>query len=87
MTRIQVRVRRITIEDAFVAVPITSAVTKEEPDGSVHVDGAAVFREAVRIAADPSAQWQAESVEIVVHPMQCPRPEDRELLYVEPPSA
>lgn len=80
---IQARVRRVTIEDAFVAVPVTEAVLKEQPDGSFRLDGEAVFRQATRIAADPRVPWQAESIELVPHPTQSPRPEDRELFDVE----
>lgn len=80
---VQARVRRVTIEDAFLAVPVTEAVLNEQPDGSFRLNGEAVFREATRIAADLRVPWQAEFIEIVPHPTQCPRPEDRELFDVE----
>jgi hypothetical protein len=32
---VQLRVRRVTYDYAYVAVPLTSQVTKEHPDGSV----------------------------------------------------
>ena len=71
------RVQRITYEDAYVSVPLTSDVTKENDDGSVEIDFELFSAEAIRISKDKKVEWQVESCETAPHPMQQPKPEAR----------
>ena len=66
---ILLRLRRITIEDGYVAVPLTSIT---DPD--------ALTREGLRLASDPRIEWQVEERNVECHPIQKPRPEDRAVL-------
>lgn len=77
---IQVRLQRTTVEDGYVSVPITGAVTMQHEDGSTRVDGAAVFAAALRMGADPRVEWKAETTQVQVHPLQMERPENRSTL-------
>ena len=71
--------RRITIEDAFVAVPATASIMKPdpEPDGTYRVDFKAFVCEAVRLSRSPHVDWRIEQVTTEPHPVQCPAPDDR----------
>ncbi|MDH5178277.1 MAG: hypothetical protein OEZ39_19815 [Gammaproteobacteria bacterium] len=74
---VTLRLQRITYEDAFVAVPVTDAITEEKEDGSIGLNVEALFSEAVRISKDQRVDWKAESSETEPHPIQSPVPEDR----------
>lgn len=75
---VMLRVRRVTYEDAYVAVPVTEKIMKEKEDGSfgLHID--AFVAEALRISYDPRVEWKIESSQREPHPTQMPKPEDRE---------
>jgi hypothetical protein len=74
---VQLRVQRIIREDAFVSVPVTSAVLRQADDGTQRIDPEALFSAALHIARDPQVTWQEESIEVVAHPLQTPLPEGR----------
>jgi len=74
---LSLRVRRITFEDAYVSVPVTSSITKPKDDGTLGIDFEAFVAEAVRISIDPRVEWKAEESRTEPHPMQGPKPEDR----------
>jgi hypothetical protein len=74
---IQLRVRRVSYEDAYVAVPVTDAITEMQPDGTARINFEAFVAEAIRLCGDPRVQWQLESSEVVPHPEQGPLPDDR----------
>jgi hypothetical protein len=69
----------VTHEDAYVAVPVTEAIMKREPepDGSHRIDFDAFVREAIRLSVDPKVDWQLEETAVVSHPTQQPLPEGR----------
>ncbi len=75
---VMVRVRRVTQEDAYVAVPLTEAVTREKEDGSIGIDPDAILAEAVRVSQDQRVQWAVESSDTGPHPVQGPMPENRQ---------
>lgn len=75
---VALRVRRITYEDAYVAIPMTEAITKQNEDGSVGINVEAFLAEAIRISNDQRVEWKIESCETEPHPMQGPTPEDRQ---------
>jgi hypothetical protein len=83
-TCIHLRVRRIIHEDAYVAVPVTSAIMKRVPetDGTFRIDGEAFFAEAIRLSASAGVDWQREDLSTVVHPLQMPVPEGRRVFDV-----
>jgi hypothetical protein len=71
------RVRRITYEDAYVAVPVTSTILKQKEDGTLGIDFEAFVAEALRISKDPRVEWKVEELKTEPHPVQGPKPEDR----------
>jgi hypothetical protein len=79
-----IRLRRTTHEDAYVAVPLTDAVmrTEPEPDGTYRIDFEAFVREAVRLSATPGVDWRAEEESVAMHPLQGPVPEGRTVFDV-----
>jgi len=74
---IQLRLRRISYEDAYVAVPVTDAIIEMQPDGTGRINFEAFVAQAVRICGDSRVQWQLESSEVAPHPEQRPLPEGR----------
>jgi hypothetical protein len=58
---IMLRVRRVTVEDAYVAVPVTDAIMTSDKEGAARIYSDAFVAEAVRISVDPRVEWQVES--------------------------
>jgi hypothetical protein len=75
---LMLRVRRITYEDAYVAVPVTEAIVRQREDGTSGIDADAFIAEAIRISQDPRVEWQVESSQVEPHPMQGPKPDGRQ---------
>jgi hypothetical protein len=75
---VMLRVRRITYEDAYVAVPVTNTIMKENEDGTFGLDVDAFVAEALRISNDGRVEWKVESSQREPHPIQMPKPEDRQ---------
>jgi hypothetical protein len=69
---VSVRLRRTTIEEAFVSVPITTDMWKAPDDqGRVSLDGEKVMAEALNIGSDPETVWTLEEQpKIEHHPIQ-----------------
>jgi hypothetical protein len=74
---IALRVRRTICEDAYIAVPVTNAVTKKKEDGSVGIDFDALVAEALRLSKDSRVEWKEESCVTDPHPTQQTKPEGR----------
>jgi len=74
---ISLRLRRTTVEDGYVSVPLTSAITKLADDGTSRIDTDAFVQEAMRLSEDPRVEWRVEKVTTEGHPIQQPRPDDR----------
>jgi len=74
---IALRVRRVTYEDAYVAVPVTSEITKKNEDGTVGINPEAFFAEAIRISQSPRVEWKIETCQAEPHPEQQDMPEGR----------
>jgi len=83
-TCIVLRLRRTVIEDAYVAVPMTSTIMRSEPepDGSFRIDFEAFVREAVRLSTDERVEWAVESDSVQPHPTQQPIPDGRRVYDV-----
>jgi hypothetical protein len=79
-TSILLHVRRVTVEDAYVNVPVSGAIMKREPDpdGMYRIDPDALMREGIKLAANPRVEWRGEGEPTVEpHPTQHPLPEGR----------
>ena len=79
---IMLRIRRVTYEDAYVAVPVTNALMKQKEDGTFGVNVDALVAEALRLSDDQQVEWQVESSQKEPHPTQMPKPENRKLFDV-----
>jgi hypothetical protein len=74
------RLRRITIEDAFVRVPVTTEVFKASPeeDGTLRLDTERLVKAAMNLGDDAKTEWVAEGPATVeLHPIQGPPPDGR----------
>jgi hypothetical protein len=74
---IVLRVRRVTVEDAYVAVPVTNSLLIPNEDGTSRINFEAFVAEAIRISGDRRAEWQVESATTEPHPTQGPLPDGR----------
>jgi hypothetical protein len=75
---IALRLRRVTYEDAYIAVPVTDAVVRPKPDGSLGIDPDALWAEGIRIGQDSRVEWQIESSKTEAHPIQQAAPDGRQ---------
>jgi len=68
---ISVRLRRTTVEERYVSVPVTDAMMRTQPDddGAYHLDGEKVLAAAVELGQDDTG-WLPEDRQITVHPIQ-----------------
>lgn len=74
---IQLRIKRTTVEDAFVSVPVTSSMMKEKEDGNLGIDGDKLLEQALKLGKESGVEWKVEDVTIEPHGLQGPKPEDR----------
>ncbi len=74
---IVLHLRRVTYEDAYVAVPVTSAIMKVNDDGTGSIDFEAFTAEAIRLGGDNRVEWKIEETRTEAHPLQTPIPEGR----------
>ena len=82
---VSVRVKRTTVEYAYVPVPVTGEImeTDEMGDevrdekGFAHIDPEKLMRRAAEQARQPSVKWYRESEHIEPHPIQkAPEPDE-----------
>ena len=68
---ISVRLRRTTVEERYVSVPVTDAVMRTQPDedGAYHLDGEKVLAAAIELGQDDTG-WLPEDRQLTVHPIQ-----------------
>lgn len=68
---ISLRMRRTTVEEAYVSVPVDERVLREAPDnpGTFSIDTDRLWAEGARRAAEADT-WSAEAREITPHPVQ-----------------
>jgi hypothetical protein len=74
---IMLRLRRVTVEDAYVAVPVTGSILIPDEEGTLRVNPDAFVTEAIRISGDPRVEWEVESTTTEPHPVQRPLPDGR----------
>lgn len=77
---IALRIRRVIYEDAYIAIPVTDAIVRKADDGSLRIDPEAMYAEGLRIGQDARVEWQVESTNMEVHPVQQAAPEGRKKL-------
>jgi hypothetical protein len=77
---IMLRLKRVTYEDAYVAVPVTGRIMTQKEDGTSGIDFDAFVTEAKQISKDARVEWVVESTQVEPHPIQGPKPEDRKCL-------
>jgi hypothetical protein len=68
---ISVRLRRVTMEEGYVSVPVTDAIMQREiqADGTYRIDPDKLVAEAARLGAELT-DWQVEEQQISMHPVQ-----------------
>lgn len=76
---IQLRVKRTTIEDAYVSVPVTQDIMKPQPDekGNYSIDFDAFVKKGLDLATNLHVDWKVEQTSTTVHDVQQPLPKDR----------
>ncbi len=76
---VQVHLRRIILEDAYVAVPITRDMVKQDPDGNNQIDVDMMLAQALSTGERLEVEWAVESTQTTVHPTQCTQPAHRQV--------
>jgi hypothetical protein len=72
------RLQRITVEHAYVSVPITDELICEQPDGSGRINVELMTQRALELAAQSGVDWYPEEQRLRVHPIQkAPEAEER----------
>ena len=71
------RLRRTTVEDGYVSVPLTEVLTQIADDGTQRINTDALLKEAIRLGEDSRVEWRVEEVTTECHPLQQPRPDER----------
>lgn len=68
---ISVRVRRVTVEEGYLRVPVDASVMRPEPaaDGSYRLDTDKLWAEARRLAGELT-DWSVEEQSVDIHPIQ-----------------
>jgi hypothetical protein len=77
---ISLRLRRITVEYAYVNVPIAGDVVKPDAQGVGRIDVEEMTRRAVAMGDRPEVVWYLEEQRIEPHPLQ-KAPEGSEQRY------
>ena len=72
-----VHLQRTVVLDAYVSVPVTEELLRQEADGSHRLNTDKLFAAARELGNDRRVDWQVESSDTQVHGIQKPLPEDR----------
>lgn len=72
--------RRVTYEDAYLAVPVTDAIVRKAEDGSLRIAPEAMWAEGIRFSQDSRVEWRVESTKTEPHPIQQDAPKERKKL-------
>lgn len=68
------RLRRVTVEYAFVHVPVTDDLTVTHPDGTRRIDTEKLVAHGCELGEAPELLWRREEQRIEPHPLQTPEP-------------
>ncbi len=64
------RLQRVTVEYAYVSVPVTADIVAEQEDGTGRIDPTRLVQQAIKLGSLSDVRWHQESVEISPHPIQ-----------------
>lgn len=67
---ISLRLRRVTVEYAYVNVPVVGDVVKPDEQGVGRIDVAELTRRAVEMGRRPEVFWYREEQRVEPHPLQ-----------------
>ena len=67
---VSLRLRRVTVEYAYVNVPIVDEVVKPDGEGVGRIDFAELTRRALEMGVEPEVVWYREDRSIEPHPLQ-----------------
>lgn len=67
---ISLRLRRVTVEYAYVNVPVVDDVVKPDEQGVNRIDVAELTRRAFEMSQRPEVVWYREEQQIEPHPIQ-----------------
>ena len=82
------RLRRTTVEYAYVTVPVAGNIVRPDAQGVNRIDSEAMGRRAVDLGQSPEVVWYREAERIDLHPEQkAPEPDERTHRYWELPPA
>lgn len=74
---IPVRVRKVTVEDAYIRVPIMPEMLEPDGDGTYSINSEVFTQWAMRVANDPKVQWKFEELSVELHENQQAAPNSR----------
>ena len=74
------RLRRTTVEYAYVTVPVAGNIVRPDAQGVNRIDSEAMGRRAVDLGQSPEVVWYREEQRIDLHPLQ-KAPDPDELTY------
>jgi hypothetical protein len=64
------RLRRVTVESAYVSVPVAGDLVRPNDHGVNRIDAQAMARRAVEMGQSPEVVWYREEQQIELHPLQ-----------------
>ncbi len=64
------RLQRVTVEYAYVSVPVTSDLIAKQEDGTGRIDVPRMVQRAVEMGQSPDVRWHPEDQQIQPHPLQ-----------------
>jgi hypothetical protein len=67
---VSLRLRRVTVEYAYVNVPIVDEVVKLDEKGVGRIDPSELTRRALAMGLEPEVVWYREDQSIELHPIQ-----------------
>ncbi|HET7076811.1 MAG TPA: hypothetical protein VFM49_05110 [Chloroflexia bacterium] len=67
---ISLRLQRVTVEYAYVSVPVTTALLVDQDDGTARLNTDRLVEQAVAMGSEAGVKWHPESVDIQPHPTQ-----------------
>ena len=67
---ISMRLRRLTVEYAYVNVPVTDDLIKPDEQGVGRIDVALMAQNAVEMGQHPEVVWYREEQRLETHPIQ-----------------
>lgn len=76
-TSVQLRLRRITIEDSYISVPILPEMLEPDGEGKYNINSEKFMEIALHLANTPKLSWKVEEITVEPHPIQGRMPADR----------